>query len=130
MRSTLRDTLLVLATSACFACTAGAADDVPALDVEPSCRAAASRTLGALTTLDACLEQEASARRDLAARWSSANTGDRERCVNETSLGGIPSYVELLECIAMAGDARTLEASRPQPPTTSGSAGGRWAMSG
>lgn len=99
-----------------------AADNAPVLNVEPSCRAVATRAFGAPTTVDRCLEQEASARRDLVTRWPTANVADRERCVKETTIGGIPSYVELLECIAMAADARTLETSRPKP-NTSGSGG-------
>ena len=114
--------LLVTAVTV-LADVAIAADKVPQLNIEPSCRDAASQSLGAQTTLDGCLEQEASARRDLAARWPTADAADRNRCVSETTLGGMPSYVELLECIAMAVDARSLEkrdAERSRPPSTSG----------
>jgi hypothetical protein len=81
-------------------------DKMPAFDVTGSCRAATS-----LMTLDPgrqklCLADEASARAEVAKRWSSYPAGDRRRCSAEAQLDGSPSYVDLLECLTLAREAK------------------------
>jgi hypothetical protein len=118
LRRALLSAVIALLTPAAFA-----SDVVPVLDVEPSCRAVASRELGSLTTIERCLRQEMSAHSELAQRWSTFEAGDRQQCVSQTSMGGIPSYVELLVCVAIAADARALrkrEAFREGTPSTQG----------
>lgn len=103
-----------------------AGDGVPVLDVKPSCRAAASRGLGNITTIERCVEQETSAHDDLVQRWSTFEPADRQQCIAQTSIGGIPSYVELLTCITIAADARALEkreAVRGRASSTQGMGG-------
>jgi hypothetical protein len=77
------------------------------LNVEPSCRAAAdanARQSGRNT--EVCLRDEQQARDTLKREWDSYNSDDRAHCVRLTTLGGPPSYVELLTCLQVAKDAR------------------------
>ena len=89
------------------------ADDIPALNVEPSCRAAAR--MGDRLSLDAslrqCLADEKGAREELEKEWAQFPPALRQRCVATTHSGGDPSYVEVLVCLQMARDAAKLDES-------------------
>lgn len=81
-------------------------DTMPVFDVRGSCRAATQQM-----TLDAgrqklCLEDEGSARAEVEKKWSSYPAGDRTRCAAEAQLDGLPSYVDLLECLTLAREAK------------------------
>ncbi len=89
-----------------------AADAVPVLDVETSCRRVAEIKGGIVTSKERCMAQEQSARDELRAQWSQFHRGDQQLCLSQTRIGGLPSYVELLECISIARDARALEAGK------------------
>ena len=89
--------------------SADAAEAVPVLAVEQSCRSVAAIDPQKIVTAERCLAQEKSARDELTTKWSSFDSADQRRCLDETRSGGSPSYVELLECVAMARDARALE---------------------
>ena len=91
-------------------CVSGGAlaQAVPKLNVEQGCRAAASAGAGALTTVETCMKEEQNARDELAKSWASFSAIDRQQCVAEVS-GFEPSYVELLECVTIARDARKLD---------------------
>jgi hypothetical protein len=92
--------------------TLAAAEAVPNLNVEPSCRAAAdSAAMGTIAganvrDLASCMRDENEARDQLAKEWSQFLPGERERCTSETKTGGSPSYVELLVCLEMIRDAK------------------------
>lgn len=82
------------------------ADRIPVFNVEPGCRAATT-----LMTLDVgrqklCLADEASARAQIGKQWARAPAGDRTRCAAEAQLNGLPSYVDLLECLTLAREAK------------------------
>lgn len=82
------------------------ADRMPTFDVGPGCRAATT-----LMTLDPkrqklCLDDEASARAQVAQQWARYPAGDRTRCTAEAQLDGLPSYVDLLECLTLAREAK------------------------
>jgi hypothetical protein len=85
------------------------ADAVPKLDVRPSCRAASLVPFG---NLDSCLKQEQAAQQALSGSWSKFASGDRATCTQQSSLGGLPSYVSLLTCLQMMRDARKLPDKR------------------
>jgi hypothetical protein len=92
--------------------TLAAAESVPSLNVEPSCRAAAdSAAMGSVAggnvrDLASCMRDENEARDQLAKEWSQFPPNERERCTSETKTGGSPSYVELLVCLEMIRDAK------------------------
>ena len=81
------------------------ADNIPKLDVRPSCRAAALVPPG---NLDSCLKQERDAQNVLSGTWAKFAKGDRASCTQQASIVGLPSYVGLLTCLQMARDARKL----------------------
>ena len=46
-----------------------------------------------------CMNDEESARQELVQKWSTFKAADRTRCVGQAGAGGMPSYVEVLECL-------------------------------
>ena len=89
------------------------ADDVPALNVEPGCRAAARMgdRLNSDASLRQCLADEKGAREELEKEWAQFSPALRQRCVATTYSGGSSSYVEVLVCLQMARDAAKLDKS-------------------
>jgi hypothetical protein len=85
-----------------------AADTIPNLNLEPTCRAARSAGVFLERTKDACLRSEHKARDQLRDQWAQFHAADRARCRASTSAGGIPSYVELLTCLEISKLARDL----------------------
>src|SRR3981189_1862943 len=86
---------------------AAAADKVPDFNVEASCRDAASRA-APVGTFDACMRKEREARVEVAGQWAEFTSGDKSHCLGLSSLGGMPTYTELLTCLELARDARNL----------------------
>jgi hypothetical protein len=84
------------------------ADNVPKLNYEPSCKAAV--TAAALPGRDeeSCKRDEEAARTTLDKLWTQFDGADRKRCLSLTSLGGAPSYVELLTCLEMSRDVKNM----------------------
>jgi hypothetical protein len=72
-----------------------AADGVPKLDIAQTCRTS-TENKGAF---DTCMRDEDRAREQLAGG---------KHCIQLSSMKGFQSYVELLTCLEMAADARTL----------------------
>ena len=88
--------------------------DVPDYDVAPACRAAVTVMPG---SFNACMKDEQNARAQLAATWDRFAGPQRDNCVQtENNTGGPPSYVELLTCIQMAQDAKTLPQDKTDGP--------------
>lgn len=83
-----------------------AVHDVPKLNVEPSCRAAAEASVGENRDTNACLRDENQARDKLHQQWDSFSGPEQARCLRLSTLGGLPSYVELLTCLQMAQDLK------------------------
>jgi hypothetical protein len=86
-----------------------AADPVPKFDTGPSCRSAAVVS-AVIATRDAagCERDESTARDTLEKEWSEFTPSDQARCVRLVTLGGGPSYVELLTCLEMAKQVKEL----------------------
>jgi hypothetical protein len=99
----------LLSTALLLTCLPAAAETrLPALDVEKSCKSVSSLAVGQVSPAK-CVEQENAAKTELQKSWSTFAAGDRERCTGLASAGGYPSYIELLSCVQMARDARSLE---------------------
>jgi hypothetical protein len=98
-----------------------AADSVPTLNVEQVCQGIAQQ--GGVTFHDSqigqekkeCLESEQGIRDELVKQWSNFNATDRMACTNEARMGGDSSYTELLTCLEMARDVRTLRKESQEP---------------
>ena len=95
-------------------------DSVPTLNVEQVCTGIAQQ--GGVTFHDSataqekkdCLDSEQSIRDELVKQWPSFNGSDKVHCTNESRMGGESSYTELLTCLEMARDVRTMRAAEPQ----------------
>jgi len=92
-----------------------AADDVPTYDVRKSCKTDTQAYQGPGTaapganTASACVADEQTARATLVTQWTQFAPDSRSRC---TQMVGDPagpqSYVELLTCLQMAKDVKSL----------------------
>ena len=79
-----------------------AADKVPEFDVGPTCKAAAATNVRAVNNDDtACKRDESQARDKLGDTWVQFTPGQKAQCVRLSTLGGSPSYVELLTCLEL-----------------------------
>ena len=109
------------------------ADSVPDLNVEQVCDGIAKQ--GGVTFRDPaiaqekknCIDSEQVIRAEIAKQWSTFSPADKTSCVNESQMGGESSYTELLTCLEMARDVRTMRlegegkskgnaAATPPPP--------------
>jgi hypothetical protein len=100
-------------------------DKVPSLNVEQVCDGIAQQ--GGVSFHDPniavekknCLDSEHAIRDELTKQWSSFSATDKTACTNEATMGGDSSYTELLTCLEMARDVRSLhsesEKSGPAP---------------
>lgn len=95
------------------------ADGPPKFNVAPGCKAAAAinqeMDLSVSQDYKSCMADEDSAKAQLAQSWSTYTATDRNRCVGQTTDGGNPSYVEVLECLLV-----TVGVDNPVPPIESG----------
>jgi hypothetical protein len=91
------------------------ADGVPEFDVGPGCHAAAMAMAPADRHEDGCKRSEREARGQLEKEWGQFTPTQRSRCVTLSTLGGSPSYVELLTCLEMAKDVENLSNRGRQP---------------
>lgn len=84
------------------------ADDVPKLDFNKSCRTDVAAYPGGGGN-KACIRDEQQARKTLVSQWMQFGQDSRTRCTRMvTDLVGSQSYVELLTCLQMARDVKSL----------------------
>jgi hypothetical protein len=92
------------------------ADDVPALNIEPTCHgiaqqaAAPSEKGGPDLAYSQCVQSERAMKARLAGEWSTFDQADKTNCVEEEKMTALPSYTDLVTCMEMARDARKLNA--------------------
>jgi hypothetical protein len=95
-------------SAAIFAATVlVAADPVPNWNVEPSCRLLVNRTVP-VGDMEICMNIERAARDQLAKEWEQFTPADKSHCLRLSTLGGEPSYTDLLTCLELERDARNL----------------------
>ena len=80
-----------------------AADGVPTIDIQNTCKAAAAVTLGpsAQTDINICVSSEQKARDQLVKDWAQYAAADKTRCVQYGPRVYLPSYIEWLTCLEM-----------------------------
>ena len=89
-------------------------DEVPVLDLNPVCRGIAQGAAGAGErggpdlSFAQCVKSEQAVRKRLVKTWSKYDSGDRQHCVAETTMGGLPSYTNLLGCLKSAREAHKM----------------------
>ena len=99
-----------------FLSSAALAADVPKLAYETTCRSAQQRQGAELHTFDACMTDEQNARQELAAGlWDKAKPSTRQICHDSGSVGGSPSYIELLTCVQLYEGVVMRPADQKQP---------------
>ena len=91
----------------------GCAGGPPTLQVGPSCEAAGSGSVVAGRNKDSCLADENTARDTLKQNWPKYLAADKSDCVTLENSGGPASYVELLSCLEVMRDARTIQNTDP-----------------
>jgi len=85
-----------------------AADDVPRYDVRKMCKADV-QAYSSAQNVAACLADEQGARETLVSQWTQFATDSRARCSKMVGdVAGPQSYVELLTCLQMAKDVKSL----------------------
>ncbi|MBZ6076856.1 hypothetical protein [Microvirga puerhi] len=106
--------LRYIAVPLLFFVTPALAQQVPRLDIQSTCKAAVALDATDKSPEANCMRDETGARDELAKQWSSFAEPLRKRCIEETSIGGYPSYVEVLTCVQTASGNTTA----PAPTTT------------
>jgi len=100
-----------------FLMSTAAAQELPRLDVEATCRAAPRLLAADANPFEGCIRDERDAERQLQGMWSGAAAAQRETCAGEAQIGGSPSYVDMLTCLQMAqGAAPAAEPRRRRAP--------------
>lgn len=77
------------------------ADGPPKFNIEATCRDVGKSGDGVSGSASACRTDEEKARESLAAKWSQYPVAKRNTCVEGASLGGPPSYVQVITCLEM-----------------------------
>ena len=92
--------LAAIVPVSCLIDQATAADEIPTYDITRNC----SEEIGTAGTggIKACNKDETDAKDELTKRWSQYDASAKKTCVEESSIGGERSYVELLTCLEMA----------------------------
>ena len=88
------------------------ADRVPVLNIRPSCHAATTAAASVKRGEGNCMRDENTARAKLKQEWGQFTPQQKSRCVRLATLGGLPSYVELLTCLELGKAAGKLPATR------------------
>ena len=99
------------AAALAFHVFAAAAQDLPSINVETSCRASAKSVTEALghaggATVENCMDQENAARAQIVKNWDTFALADRTSCINPQVY--MPSYVEWLSCLETRRHLQTL----------------------
>lgn len=128
--STIAAAFAAFAALAACPLPAGAADGVPQFDVKPSCRAATqaadevNRAANKLhpgdRSADNCVTDETNAKAKLRDQWGRYTVAQRQHCTRLATLGGLPSYVELLTCLDMAKEAANIPSDKPAMKSRTG----------
>ncbi len=87
--------------------------DPPTLQVGPSCDAAGRGSVVLGRNKEACLADEIDAQNTLKLNWTKYPGTDKTICSGMTTAGGPASYVELVTCLEVLRDARSIEATDP-----------------
>jgi hypothetical protein len=86
---------------------------LPKLQVGPSCDAAGRGSAVLGRNKQSCLADETTAQDTLKQNWSKYLAADKIDCVTLENSGGPASYVELLSCLEVIRDARSIRNADP-----------------
>jgi hypothetical protein len=85
----------------------------PTLQVGTSCAAAGQGAVILGRNKEACLADEKAAQDTLKQNWSKFSAAVKSQCAGLEIVGGPASYVELLSCLEVMRDAKSIEATDP-----------------
>jgi hypothetical protein len=98
-------------------------DEYPTLNVAQVCHGIADQSDFqeglSHATFDQCIQAERDERDAMIKQWSTFSADDRRHCIAETTMGGDSSYTELLTCLEIARDVRTLHRQTSDQKQTS-----------
>jgi hypothetical protein len=94
-------------------------DRPPSLDTGPSCAAAAVSGVDSRSN-QSCMNDETTAKNSVTANWRHYSPAQQARCTGLVTTGGPPSYVELLTCLEMAAQAKTIPGGDALKPAAAG----------
>jgi hypothetical protein len=98
-------------------------DEYPTLNVAQVCHGIADQSDFqeglSQVTFDQCIQAEQDERDAMIKQWSTFSADDMRHCIAETTMGGDPSYTELLTCLEIARDARPLHRQTSDQKQTS-----------
>jgi hypothetical protein len=92
-------------------------DAYPTLDVAPLCRGIVAQSdlqegLQSVT-FEQCMKDEQDDRNEMIKEWPTFSASDKRHCIAEATMGGESSYTDLVTCLEMARDVRTLPKAVP-----------------
>jgi hypothetical protein len=97
--------------------------EIPTLDLRPVCSGIAKQSThqnagkkGQAEVFRRCMESEKGVREQLKNVWLAFSPADKEHCIALAKSGGLPSYTELITCLEMVRDVRTLRSAQASPP--------------
>jgi hypothetical protein len=85
----------------------------PILQVGPSCEAAGAGSVILGRNKESCLADETAAQDTLKQNWPKYLAADKSDCVTLENSGGPASYVELVSCLEVMRDARSIKNADP-----------------
>jgi hypothetical protein len=86
----------------------------PVLNVVPLCRGIVDQGADPLqagersVSIQECLSAEQDDREAMIKEWPTFSAADKRHCVAEATMGGESSYTDLVTCLEMARDVRTM----------------------
>jgi hypothetical protein len=86
-------------------------DTAPKFDIVRECRIEGGRSVDVAR----CSRDQAAALRQLQETWAQYAAADRKTCTTAATIGDFASYVELLSCLEMARDAKSVDNSSHGP---------------
>jgi len=96
--------------------------EIPTLDLRPVCSGIAKQSThqnagkkGQAEVFRRCMESEKGVREQLKNVWLAFSPADKEHCIALAKSGGLPSYTELITCLEMVRDVRTLRSAQASP---------------
>jgi hypothetical protein len=85
----------------------------PILQVGSSCEAAGRGAVVLGRNKESCLADETASQDSLKQNWSKYSAADKTTCIGMETAGGPASYVELLSCLEVLRDAKSIDAADP-----------------
>jgi hypothetical protein len=96
------------------------AADVPQLNVAPMCHGIADQDADPMEAGDPkvsfkqCMDSENADKATLQKEWSTFAAVDQRQCTDAVTMGGLPSYTDLVTCLEMARDVETDRTAQQQ----------------